>query len=208
MRKVLGLLLFGLIAILSFAQEFPKAELYGGYSYLRVQTNINETGYPSHINLNGWNSSIVFNINKNFGLMADFGGHYGSPVMYEPTGEKADINVHSFLFGPRFTQRAEKMTVFAHALFGGARIKADLSQAVVNGTQLATIEPASIIIPTGNSVTDTGFSMAFGGGLDINMGKNFALRIVQADYLMTKALDDTQNNFRIGAGIVFRFGTK
>lgn len=208
MKKLIGLLLFGLLAIFTFAQEVPQAELYGGYSYLRAQTNINEIGVPSHLNLNGWNAALAFNINKNFGLMADFGGHYGSPVIYEPTGEKADVSIHSFLFGPRFTQRTDKLTVFAHALFGGARVKANLPTAVLNGTQLSAIEPMAIIVPFDGNSTDTGFSMAFGGGLDINVNKNFGFRIVQGDYLMTRAFNDTQNNFRIGAGIVFRVGGK
>jgi hypothetical protein len=36
----------------------------------------------------------------------------------------------------------------------------------------------------------------------------FSLRVVQADYFLTRfnnSLNDLQNNFRIGAGIVFQF---
>ena len=57
--------------------------------------------------------------------------------------------------------------------------------------------------------------MALGGGLDYRVSPKVAIRFIQADYLMTRfktninsagnSVAATQNNFRIGAGIQFRF---
>jgi opacity protein-like surface antigen len=135
-------------------------------------------GSSSAYNLNGWRESVAFNAHKNIGLVADVSGSYGSVA-------NVDYKVHSFLFGPQFSLRSEKATPFVHALFG-------LTNSKASGTSVDTSE---------NS-----FAMALGGGIDVNAGKRLAIRIVQADYFMTKMNDRTQNNFAISTGIVFRFG--
>jgi hypothetical protein len=55
--------------------------------------------------------------------------------------------------------------------------------------------------------------MAIGGGLDVNLSKRLALRVIQADYLYKQlGFDrigfDVHNNLRASVGIVFRFGGK
>jgi hypothetical protein len=53
--------------------------------------------------------------------------------------------------------------------------------------------------------------MAAGGGVEYKISEHFEIRPVQAEYLLTKFADgasNRQNNFRYGAGIVFRFGTR
>lgn len=51
--------------------------------------------------------------------------------------------------------------------------------------------------------------MAVGGGLDLRVSRHFSVRPVQAEYFLTKipdGLNNRQNNFRLSAGIVYRFG--
>lgn len=87
----------------------------------------------------------------------------------------------NYLFGPRFTYRsAGKFTPFANALFGGVRIS--------DGT------------------SDNSFAMALGGGADYSVTEHVAIRLIEADYFYTKFGGTHQNNARIQAGIVFRFG--
>jgi opacity protein-like surface antigen len=50
---------------------------------------------------------------------------------------------------------------------------------------------------------DYGFSFAAGGGLDVKVSDNVSLRAIQADYLQTHLFGVRQDNFRVGAGIVF-----
>jgi hypothetical protein len=51
--------------------------------------------------------------------------------------------------------------------------------------------------------------MALGGGLDWNATEHFGIRVVQAEYLLTRFgvvnPTDTQNNARISTGVVFRW---
>src|SRR2546426_5375162 len=63
------------LGIAAHAQEFPKAEVFGGYSY----GNFGPTAFGAgRTNVNGWNASLGVNVNHWFGLVSDFGGHYGS----------------------------------------------------------------------------------------------------------------------------------
>ena len=102
-------LLVGLVLLTSLAanaQDFSdKAELFGGYSYMRTDS-------PS-FNLNGWELSGQYKVTDWLGGVADFDGHYGSV---------AGIGGHdyNFLFGPTLFRRSDYLTPFAHLLFGGS----------------------------------------------------------------------------------------
>jgi outer membrane immunogenic protein len=58
---------------------------------------------------------------------------------------------------------------------------------------------------------DTSFAMAIGGGLDVAVSRHVWIRVLQADYYYSELRNvqgDRQNQFRLGAGIVFRGGGK
>lgn len=112
MRKLAGLfLLVLLLAVPAMAQDTPKAEFFGGYSYLRVNPGSGSDG----INTNGWMASLSGNFNDWFGVTGQFTGHYKSI-------SGVSTNVHSYMFGPRISSHSnEKWTPFVHFLFGGAR---------------------------------------------------------------------------------------
>lgn len=57
-------------------------------------------------------------------------------------------------------------------------------------------------------VTDNAFAFALGGGLDVKVNDNFAIRVAQVDYLGDKLGGQTGNNFRYSAGIVIRLGKR
>jgi opacity protein-like surface antigen len=164
-------------AIAVAADDAPKAEVFGGYSYLRCDMG----GSDVSCNLNGWNTSVAFNAPKYFGIVADFGGTYGT------VEDTVDMKVHSFLFGPKFSVRKEKYTPFAQALFGVAN-----SKTKVSGVSLGS---------------ENGFAMTLGGGLDFNVGKKMAVRVAP-EYLMTRSEGESFNNFRLSAGIVFKLGNR
>lgn len=205
----LSVILCLFLAASTSAQDAPKFEFFTGYSFGRMNSTITTPtngsggspegiqavkveyqigppgGIPSdfHANLNGWNLSFAGNFSSWFGVVADFGGHYGTPQFL---GTDVTTRVHSFLFGPRLSVRKhERITPFVHALFGGAHWKATVA---------------------GVSDSDQGFAMAFGGGIDVKLTEQVHVRIVQADYLRTNLFDEHQNNFRYSGGLVFRFG--
>ncbi|HLG14001.1 MAG TPA: hypothetical protein VJH03_05645 [Blastocatellia bacterium] len=194
-----ALLFVGLLATLPatmMAQETPKAEVFGGYSSLRVDGGGN---------LHGWNASVAANLNRWFGIATDFSGHYGSESARASLPGvgffrvDADANSHSFAAGPVFSYRKnEGITPFAHVLIGVARVhvRASADVSVPGGTEHVEL-----------SASDTGFVAVFGGGLDVKLSKRLALRTVQADYALSRLGGFTQNNFRLSAGLVFRFGS-
>lgn len=148
-------------------------------------TGYSFAGEGSH----GFDASIAGNVNSWFGLVADVGGQYTN---IEDTDVRENIRAHSFLFGPRFSVRKHKrVTPFAHALFGVSHVSSD------------AVEAGQRFI-----FSDTSFGMALGGGLDVRVNDRVAVRVVQVDYLRTRFFGATQNEGRIAAGIVFRFGKR
>jgi opacity protein-like surface antigen len=201
MRKLLlAYVVFSFAATLR-AQEAPKAELYGGYSF----ANVNLRGRRT--NENGWNASMTVNLNRWFGLVTDFGGLYGGSTMatsvsicFPPCPPQIIRDTlrgeeHTFLFGPRFSWRRDKISPFAHVLMGGARLNST--------TRITSVVPPGP--PRSFSSSNFAFSLALGGGVDYKFGSRWAWR-VQTDYLQWGFFNGTQDNFRVSTGLVFHFG--
>lgn len=171
---VFCLLLF--LAISAVAQDYPRVEVFGGYSY--VHSNFAGTG----LNFNGGSGSIAVNVTQVIGLVGDFGGYHNNT-------SGVSTNNFTYLFGPKFAYRGnERVTPYFHVLLGG--IHASSSFGTV-------------------SASSNAFALAIGGGLDAKVAPHIAIRVAQIDYLLTKLQDDKddrQNNVRVSAGIVFRWG--
>jgi opacity protein-like surface antigen len=196
--------LLSTIAIPAMAQnsEYPRAEVGGGYSYIRVRVNATDASVTparkasTSFDLHGGRGEVVGNVTRTLGIVGEFAG-------YKVTGLPSGVSAHvlTYLFGPRLTYRdSEKVNPFVHALFGGAHVSGSTS-GTISGFQF--------------SGSENSFAMALGGGMDYRVNKNVAIRFVQAEYVMTRFKTNTnsagnsvaasQNNFRIGAGIQFRF---
>jgi len=183
----------------------PKVELFLGYSYVRAMPRTLENRVEW---LHGGNGSVAFNVNNYLGLVADFGGYRSKQLRLSGAGTPpsfvvdADGTVFTYLFGPRLSYRGNRVTPFAHALFGVAHA----GEVSIPG---CTGFPACTALPSENV-----FAMALGGGFDVTVHRNVALRVIQAEYLMTRFRDPspgagqtgTRSNLRLSAGIVFRFG--
>ena len=170
------------------AQDTPRVEIGGHYSYLRANVVADGPAF----NLNGGGGSLAVNVTNWFGLAGEIGATHQSSV----PGTEQSLTVTTFLFGPRISyRRSQLVTPFAHVLFGAAHGSGSLFSESLGGDT-----------PLG---TSTGFALATGGGMDLNMSGNFAIRLFQADYLHTQLANggnDRQNSFRLSAGIVLRFG--
>lgn len=162
----------------AMAQETPKAEVFGGYSLLNQDIG-GLFGPSQRVNIHGWNASLAGNVNRWFGVVADFSGHYRSST---------DASLHTFTFGPQFSYRGnDKVTVFGRLLFGGAR-----------SHQQTTFAPFTF--------TDTAFALNVGAGLDWNASDRVAIRIVQYDAVIIPA--GIEGHHRFSFGVVFRLGKK
>jgi hypothetical protein len=179
---VLAVLLVFCVSPALLAQDLQRLELYGGYDYVRFNVNANVSGQPPSQTFNGigGGGDLGYNMNSRFGVFGDLGGYWATNA----SKQGAAI---PYLFGPRVTLRHGKVTPFVQVLFGG----------VATSSGIATIGWQSH------------FAMTAGGGLDVRISRHFSIRAVQADYFLTKipdGINNRQNNFRVGTGIVFRFG--
>ena len=173
-KALFSICLLVLASLPVLAQDVPKAEVFGGYSW-------------SGGNFHGWNASVAGNITKRFGIVADFSGTYGS----ELAGSiRIKQTAHSFLFGPRFSfRRGNRVGPFVYALFGATRFE---ESATISGQKL--------------SQSDTGFSSALGGGLDIKVNDHVAIRAFQIDYFRPNFFGEAHNRGRLAFGVVLRLG--
>ncbi len=94
---------------------------------------------------------------------------------------RANSSVYTYTVGPVLTARLPIMQPFVHALFGGATLSS-------------------------SGVSDNAFAMFVGGGLDLGFRRGIGFRLVQADWLMTKFRNQSQERQgRVSTGIVIKF---
>ena len=162
----------------------PQFEVSGTYSYIRANASNSGGGF----NLNGVSGSFAYNFSDHFSLVGDGGAYRFSGL---PNG--LDSTMYTYLFGPRLRfPKFRHVMPFAQILLGGGRLNASSSSV---------------------NAGENGFSMAAGGGVDWPLHGHFAVRLVEADYLLTRfsrvdGSSATQNDLRISAGLVFRFGSR
>ena len=192
-RKLLSLAgILVAIVLISASSGFSQVELFGGYSRLQFNRNIPSLGSAG---ANGWEGSVYLHLLGPFGAEADYSNHYG----VSPRNTNGFVPGFTELYGPRFTPfHIAGIEPFAHALFG-----------TVHGTGEAIGPLVGCPSPgcTGTTkVTDNAFGMAFGGGVNVRATRHIWIRLIQADYLRVGFTSNTQNDARLSAGIVFRFG--
>lgn len=153
-------------AIPAIAQDYPRVEIFGGYSAL-VSGDLDNLNH-----VNGIGLDFAANLNRGFGFVAEFDVH------------KNDRNrAYSAYIGPRVSFRGERVTFFLHALAGGLKIT-----------------------NRGGGPSETVGSVAAGGGLDINVSNNMAVRLFQVDYTPIHYRGEWINLFRGQTGVTFKLG--
>jgi opacity protein-like surface antigen len=196
MRSGTVLAVCGLMAVFSFpahAQtETPAVELAGAYSYMR--TNIAAgPHFTEGLQTNGGYGEITFNVTKSVGIVGQVGGYNSSTIR---AAGFQDISFASYLFGPRFSMhRWDTLIPYVQTLVGG-----------VKGNNAITV-PGSGVFHADQSA----FGWTVGGGLDSKLFKHLNIRVVQAEYFLTKwndGVNNRQNNFRISTGLILTFGKK
>jgi outer membrane protein OmpA-like peptidoglycan-associated protein len=149
-------------------QPAPKWELFGGYSFVDPGTDVHGL-LPGAVlpvnsrvesNPRGAGASITFNFNRWLGLTGDVSGDLSS-------GEKGaamridDAEFFNLSAGPKITFRSRHFSPFFEALMGEHRLASEVFG------------------------SDRDFGFMAGGGLDLNLNRHFALRLIRADYLFS-----------------------
>ncbi|MGC2225768.1 MAG: outer membrane beta-barrel protein [Candidatus Sulfotelmatobacter sp.] len=189
-----------LLLLLGFTAISPRRALaqsaYSGHSFdVGVDYNYVRTNLPAGgcgcFALNGGSGWVAFNFSHSLGIVGEIASQGASNI--SSTG--ADLTLTSFLAGPRYRRRvAGRLELFVQALLGGAHAGGSLA-------------PGSSGLPGSANA----FAMIAGGGLDIGLTRHIALRAFEADYYLTRfdnGVNDHQNNLRIAAGVIIRFGAE
>lgn len=187
------------IGTLAVAQEpaAPKWEIFGGYSFFYPGADIHGV-QPGGVlpvssqlesNPRGAGASLSYNFNRWLGLTADVSGdrNSGESGLADRIDDTAFYNLS---LGPKITFRSPHFSPFLEALGGDHRLSPDAFHAI----------------------NKLGF-MA-GGGLDVNLSRHIALRLIRADYVFStyrygthaSTLTTDIRGARLQAGIVFLWG--
>ncbi len=180
-------------------QRAPKWELYGGYSAFYAGCDINGL-LPGGVapvssclkwDPRGAGASVTYDFNRWFGLTVDSSGQWGSGN----TGVAARIDQVEFFnlsAGPKITFRKHHFSPFLEALVGEHRLASEVF---------------------GN---DYAVGFMAGGGLDLNLSRHFALRLIRADFVFSNHQYGPSSivpatdvrGARLQSGLVFMWGGK
>jgi outer membrane immunogenic protein len=175
-----------MVAPLAMAQGGSRVEVGVDYNYVRTNAPAGNCGCFA---MNGGSGWAAINFSHSLGIVGEIASQYASNISSSGT----DLTLTSYLAGPRFVLgRAHHFAPFAQVLLGGAHASGSLA-------------PGN----SGLAGSANAFATIAGGGLDIGLTRHIALRAFEADYYLTRfdnGVNDHQNNLRLAAGVIIRFG--
>src|SRR5688572_20321666 len=175
---IFGLLFFGQTVR---AQEKAEAEELSKFEVFGGYSLLRADG----ANLHGWKTGVGYNFNRWLAVAADADGHYFSETTPGGTEKRRE---YSAAVGPHFSYRNKsKFVPFVYAMPG-----------VVWETHSHS----------GESETHTGFAFETGGGVDLELSKTVAIRLVDITASITHVHGHTSTKPKFSTGIVFHFGRK
>ena len=168
MRKTWGKQFFLASVFLIFlseahAQDAPKYEFHGGYSYTRMDDR----------DWHGWQTSAGWNINSYFGITFNFLVLDASKTEFVFFREfNTSARRYYFLAGPKFTDRSWKRWIpYAHFLAGASKTAISYEYELDEQTQI-----------TGVSKRDS-FAIMVGGGFNYRINRSFVANVVQGNFI-------------------------
>jgi hypothetical protein len=80
------------------AQDAPRGEIFGGYSYLNVdyQSGVASSSPVPRQSANAWEVSPAFDVNRWLAIEGDFAGYYKNNVPFFVGFPNADFHDYSF----------------------------------------------------------------------------------------------------------------
>ena len=182
MRKLLfSVIIMACAASFSFAQsnDYNKVDIYAGFSHARIDFGGSGSDFEG---FNGVEGAVTGNISRYIGLKGDYAFHFKS--FDAPAPFNVEAKTHTLVGGVQFKDNSKdkKVKPFGHLMAGftAARVSGFVSD------------------------SETGFAGVIGGGVDIKLSSRVDLRAIQLDYNPTRLGGETQHNFRVGIGLVFR----
>lgn len=199
------------------AQSYPITEAYVSFTMARMDYGLDGINSP------GFQFSAGYNPHRFVRLTGELSGHFhGTDLVWQ--NQTMKLRDYHFLVGPEFVFRnRSKFTPFVHAMVGyGARhynVGTGIYECHSTGWFSEDCNEKQQTV-----VAENGLATQFGGGLDIAVHRNVALRVMQFDYLRTHfsrgatplvpdpsilpPLKSWQKNYRFAFGIVFKLGER
>src|ERR1700726_3963338 len=182
-------------------RQFPRVELFVGYSYANVNLGSQSSLFaPAGRSYNGGQIDAKFNLRKHIALLFDFAEESGRSKNPDFFGYETHMQLDTtqFLVGPEFTLRKRNFNTFAHTLFGLTRTSLSAFDGYTYGYGGSTADYISLIHR---------YNLAFGagGGIERNWKKHFAFRLFQADYIPTRLDGKWESHFRVDTGVIVKF---
>ena len=178
-------------------QPAPKWEVSGAYSFWNPGATVHGVLSPGSLpvssrleaNPRGAGASVTYNFNKWLGLTLDTSTHWGSreKTLFSKIDDAAFSNLS---LGPKVTFRSGRFSPFLEILVGDHRLMPDAFHDVDK------------------------LGLMLGGGLDINLSRHVALRLLRADFVASNyrygpssSTPTTElRGIRLQSGITFMFG--
>jgi len=191
---------FAVLCMVTFAaaqeQPAPKWELYGGYSFFHPGADIHgvlplgllPVSSRLEPNPRGIGASVTYDFNRWFGLTLDSSTSWNSGEV--GTDRVDDTALSNLSLGPKFTFRHHRFSPFLEVLVGDHRLMPDAFHDIQKLGVMA------------------------GGGLDINLTRHVALRLLRADFVYSNyrygpsdTTPETEiRGVRLQSGLVFMLG--
>jgi hypothetical protein len=169
----------------------PQAQVEISASYSDMRSNTVTGGAP--FDLKGASFSADYQIKNWLGLVGELGVYRQGNV----AASGFSLTMSSYQAGARLRLRSHSHLIpFGQFLLGAGRA----------GGTAYTHSLGSGISPLG---ANNGIVFTAGGGMDWKLRPGIGIRIVQAEYLLSRFINgngNRQDNLRLSTGIVFRFG--
>lgn len=102
------------------AQDAPRIEVTGSYSYLRY--NSFPFGFRENTGINGGNVSVAYNFTTHLAAFGEVGGNWGDPFRF-----------YDGMGGGRYTYRWKNFAFFGQGMFGKAKTHISIPTALIGG---------------------------------------------------------------------------
>jgi peptidoglycan-associated lipoprotein len=165
----------------------PRADVSLGYSHIQANAPPGDCG--------------CFGVNGGY-ISGDFYLRDWLAVAGEITAGEANhisslgqnLTLATYMAGPKVVRAGHRLAPYAQVLFGGAR-------------------GSNSYFPSGTTYTTSAssFALSAGGGVDFNLRRYLAVRMVELQYLRTtlpNGVNDEQSHLTIGTGLVIRLGSR
>jgi opacity protein-like surface antigen len=148
----------------------------------------------------GWYADVLGNLTDNLGAVGEVSGHYRTldesrVVAGIPVSVSADLRIHSFMGGIRYSARQNPQIVpFGQALFGLVHGSASIEGSTTVGGRTFTVD---------ESESDSDAAFELGGGVNVSVTNTLGLRFAASYFRVIE--DGASNSVRFAVGAVFPF---